>query len=106
MGDSGTTGEKTLNTGNHTVGETAGRHRPDDYSSIICKADNGTGATVASAPARQRAADRDCHQRLRHRLHDHQHPQTGKLEVQKKINPTTDGGLFDLQIDSGQARRW
>ena len=45
-----TTGEKTLNTGDHTVSETADDETSlDDYTSAIeCKATNGTGAVVAS----------------------------------------------------------
>ena len=40
---------ETLNTGDHTVGETAvvGTDLADYAKSIVCKADNGTGATVA-----------------------------------------------------------
>ena len=77
VGHNGSTGEETLNTGNHTVGEIAGTSTDlDDYQkSIECRADNGTGAVVASA-----AADNagpltvQRHDRLRHRLRDHQHP--------------------------------
>ena len=49
VGDGGSTGEETLNTGDHTVGETAviGTDLADYAKSIVCKDDNGTGATVA-----------------------------------------------------------
>ena len=41
-----------MNTGNHTVGETAGTDTDlaDYQKSIECKADNGTGAVVAARP--------------------------------------------------------
>ena len=50
VGDGGTTGEKTVTPGNHTVGETAGTGTSlSDYtSSIECKGNNGAGAVVAS----------------------------------------------------------
>ena len=77
VGNDGSTGEETLNTGNHTVGEIAGTSTDlaDYQKSIECKADNGTGAVVASVAGRQRRpAERAGHDRLRHRLRDHQHP--------------------------------
>ena len=51
VGDGGTTGERNVNTGTRTVGETAGTSTDlDNYtSSIVCKADNGNGATVAQS---------------------------------------------------------
>ena len=50
VGDGGSTGEETLNTGDHTVGEIAGTDTDlaDYQKSIECKADNGTGAVVAT----------------------------------------------------------
>ena len=50
VGNGGSTGEETLPTGNHTVGEVAGTSTDlaDYQKSIECKADNGTGAVVAS----------------------------------------------------------
>ena len=51
VGHNGSTGEETLNTGTHTVGEVAGASTDlaDYQKSIECRADNGTGAVVASA---------------------------------------------------------
>ena len=51
VGDGGTTGEKTLTTGTHSVGETAGTSTSlSDYvSSIECRGANGTGSVVATA---------------------------------------------------------
>ena len=50
VGDGGTTGEETLNTGDHTVGESAvvGTDLADYAKSIDCKDDNGTGSVVAN----------------------------------------------------------
>ncbi len=50
VGDGGSTGEQTVNTGSHTVGETAGTAPAlaDYQKSIVCKDDNGTGTTVAA----------------------------------------------------------
>ena len=49
VGDGGTTGDQVVNTGSHTVGETAGTDTDlGDYTkSIVCKANDGTGQTVA-----------------------------------------------------------
>ena len=77
VGDSGSTGEETLNTGNHTVGEVAGTGTDlDDYQkSIECRGDNGTGAVVASVAADNAGPlHGQRHNRLRHRLRDHEHP--------------------------------
>ena len=66
VGDGGSTGEETLNTGSHTVGETAGTDTDlaDYQKSIECRADNGTGAVVAKHHRRQRrSADRAGHDR-------------------------------------------
>ena len=48
VGDGGSTGEETLNTGTHTVGEMAGTNTDlaDYQKSIECNADNGTGAVA------------------------------------------------------------
>ena len=50
VGDSGNTGLMTLSTGTHTVGETAGTATTlaNYASAIVCKANDGAGATVAS----------------------------------------------------------
>ena len=77
VGHNGSTGEETLNTGTHTVGEAAGAGTDlaNYQKSIECRADNGTGAVVASVRTRQRRpAGRERHDRLRHRLRGHEHP--------------------------------
>ena len=45
VGDGGTTGEETLNTGTHNVGEAAGTGTTltNYQKSIVCKTNNGTG---------------------------------------------------------------
>ena len=60
VGDGGTTGEQTLNTGDHTVGETAGTGTDlADYAkSIVCKDDNGSGAVVATGSTLARSTSR------------------------------------------------
>ncbi len=56
VGDGGTTGEQTLDTGDHTVGESAviGTDLADYQKSIECKDDNGTGSVVATTTERRR----------------------------------------------------
>ena len=76
MGDGGSTGEETLNTGTHNVGEAAGTSTDlDDYQKSISCVDTANGnAAVASHDRRQRgAAGRERHLWLRHRVHDHEH---------------------------------
>src|SRR3954452_17029277 len=105
-GDGGTTGEKTLNTGDHTVGEIAGTTTPatvlSNYQkSIECKASNGSGAVVASVSADSAGpltvpvgSGDDIVCTITNTR------ETGKLEVVKDLIPTADGGRFDLQIDA------
>ena len=102
VGDSGSTGEETLDTGDHTVGETAGTGTDlaDYQKSIVCRDDNGTGAVVAGTTGDDGGpltvpvtTDSDIVCKITNSR------DTGKLEVQKDLSPTTDGGLFNLQID-------
>ena len=102
VGDGGSTGEETLNTGDHTVGETAGTDTDlaDYQKSIECKDDNGAGAVVASTTGDDAGpltvsvtTDSDIVCVITNTR------ETGKLEVQKDLSPSTDGGLFNLQID-------
>ena len=50
VGDGGNTGSLAVSVGAHTVGETAGASTSlGDYTSeIVCRADDGAGAVVAS----------------------------------------------------------
>jgi uncharacterized repeat protein (TIGR01451 family) len=104
VGDGGTTGEQTLTSGNHTVGETAGTATSlGDYgSAIVCKADNGAGATVASGTNAgpltvnvTGGSDIVC------TITNNRLP--GKLEVVKDLDPSSDPGKFNLQIDGATA---
>ena len=76
MGDGGTTGEQTLNTGTHNVGETAGTSTDlADYQKSISCVDTANGNAPAGSTSGDsaRATERERHDRLGHRLHDHQH---------------------------------
>ena len=103
VGHNGTTGEQALNTGTHSVGETA-----------------GTGTSLATTQL-HRVQGRQRHG-CRRRLRPGAGPldvsvtsgsdivcvitntrDTGKLEVKKALSPTTDPGLFNLQIDGSTA---
>ena len=102
VGDGGTTGEKILPTGTHTVKEIAGTSTSlSDYtSSIQCKDNNGAGSTVASSTDAgplnvnvTKGSDIVCTiTNVRN---------TGKLEVTKSIASNPANGLFTLQIDAG-----
>jgi Domain of unknown function DUF11 len=101
-GDGGTTGEKTVNTGVHTVGEIAGSvGDPADYQkSIVCKDQNGTGTTVASVapdsagPLNVTVGYQDDIVCTVTNVRE-----TGKIEVVKDLQPANDPGRFDLQVD-------
>ncbi len=101
VGDGGSTGEEPLNTGTHNVGEAAGTGTSlSNYAkSIVCKSDNGSGSTVAQSsgsagPLNVAVGFGDdivCTITNTRK--------TGKLEVVKKLNPSTDPGKFNLQIN-------
>jgi hypothetical protein len=101
VGDGGSTGEQVLNTGNHTVRETAGTGTSlTNYAkTIVCKGSNGTGSIVAQSsgspgPLTVNVTDgSDIVCTIKNIR------KTGKLEVVKKVNPTNDAGRFDLRID-------
>ena len=60
VGDGGSTGEETLNTGTHNVGEAAGTGTSlTNYSkSIVCKTNNGTGVDRRPELGFRRPAER------------------------------------------------
>ncbi len=102
VGNNGSTGEQTVNPGNHTVGETAGTSTSlgDYQKSIVCKAGNGSGSTVAQTSGDDGgpltvpvASNDDIVCTITNTR------ETGKLEVKKSLSPTDDPGLFNLQID-------
>ncbi len=100
--DGDTTGEKTLNTGTHTVGEIAGSvgALSDYQKSIVCldtanqnqqvAATNGDDGGPLNVPVTH-GSDIVCTiTNVR---------ETGKLEVVKDLDPGTDTGRFNLQIN-------
>ncbi|MSX11559.1 MAG: hypothetical protein F2811_03380 [Actinobacteria bacterium] len=96
--DGGTTGQQTVNTGNHQVGESNGTNTGlDNYtSSILCKDGNstvasGSGTSLSPVPV---ADGKDIICTITNTR------KTGKLTVKKSLSPSTDPGLFNLQIDS------
>ncbi len=101
VGDGGTTGEQTLNTGTYTVAETAGTGTDlaDYASSITCL--DAAGATVAgptagSGPLNVSVTDgADIVCTITNTR------ETGKLELVKDLSPATDPGLFNLAITQG-----
>src|SRR5207247_53546 len=102
VGDGGSTGEQTLDTGDHTVGETAGTSRSEErrVGKDGSKRENGTGAiddhddddnTSALTVPVAYGDDIGCtitNER-----------ETGKVEAVNKRNPTSDAGKSNLQID-------
>ena len=76
VGDGGTTTEQTLNTGTHNVGETAGIGTDlTDYQKSISCVDTANGNAAVASTTGDSAGPLDVSvTRLRHRLHDHEHP--------------------------------
>ncbi len=66
--------EQTLNTGTHTVGETAGTGTTWRTTPRRSSARTATALVAAWPEPGRRPAERQRDQRLGHRLHDHQHP--------------------------------
>ncbi|UTI64569.1 hypothetical protein NBH00_24945 [Paraconexibacter antarcticus] len=100
VGDGGTTGAQTLNTGDHTVGEAgAGTTKLSDYAASTHCVDNANGgATVSSTGgtvAVTKSADIVC------TITNTRSP--GNLTVNKTLVPAADPGKFDLQIDGATA---
>jgi hypothetical protein len=94
------TGERMVNAGNRTVGETAGTGTTlAGYASAIsCKDQNGSGSEIASAsnvgPLTVAVAqDADVVCTITNTRG------SGSIEVIEKLDPATDPGRFDLQID-------
>src|SRR4029079_10887860 len=97
VGDGGTTGEQTVNTGTRTVGETAASGSLTNYTiAISCKDQNGTGSVVASGtnagplnvPV---AAGDDIVCTITNTR------KTGTITVTKHLSPNTDPGKFNLK---------
>src|ERR1051326_6128001 len=99
--DGDTTGAKTVSTGTNTVSEIAGSAGVlSNYTAaIVCKDNNGAGATVASGsnsgPLNVTVNAGDVIVCTITNTRD-----TGTIEVKKTLAPTIDPGRFDLKIDS------
>src|SRR5205814_2175811 len=90
------------NTGTHTVGETAGTPTSlGDYQKSISCVDTANGDAAAGSTSgdsagpldRKSAVEGDIVCTITNTR------ETGKLEVVKDLNPSTDPGKFNLQID-------
>ena len=99
VGDGGTTGAVTVNTGDHSASEAAGTGTDlGDYNSTYsCLEDsngaspiNGSGTTTASIPVEDGDAWTCTFTNTR---------KTGSIEVVKELVPSDDTGQFNLQID-------
>ena len=102
VGDGGTTGERVVATGLHTVDETAGTGTSLTryQKSITCRDQDGTGEVVAQTTGDDggpltvdvtTGADIVCVITNTR--------ETARLEVRTALEPATDGGRFNLQID-------
>jgi Ca2+-binding RTX toxin-like protein len=93
-GNGASTGAISVNTGNHTVGETAGTNANlDDYDkSISC--DDGTSSTGDVSSLQVNVADGENVVCTITNTRE-----TGSITVTKSLNPTHDPGRFNLQID-------
>ena len=102
VGHGGTTGEQTVSTGNHTVGESAsGDTALADYASTIACLNGSTPVSATgSAPSWTvdvtKGSDIVCTITNSRR--------TGTIEVVKHLDPDDDPGKFDLLID-GSSRK-
>ena len=106
MGDGGSTGEETLNTGTHNVGETAGTGTDlTDYQKSISCVDTANGNAAVASTTGDSAGPLDVS------VDDGSDivctitntRETGKLEVVKDLIPSGDPGQFNLQIDGNTA---
>ena len=108
MGDNGTTGEQTLNTGTHTVGETAGTSTDlADYQKSISCVDTANSNAAAGSTTGDSAGPLNVSVTTGSDIvcTITNTRETGKLEVVKDLNPSTDAGKFNLQIDGSIAER-
>ena len=105
VGNGGSTGEETVSARKHEVSEKAvGGAKLDDYTtSISCRDGNGSGAEVASGGADADldvtvAAGADVVCTI---TNTKKTQATGKLEVRKELEPSSDPGRFNLFIKQG-----
>ena len=104
-GDGDSTGEKTVFTGNHTVGETAdGETSLSNYtSSIECK--NGATTVASSSDTGPLTVDVTKGADIVCTITNTRNQ--GTIQVVKDLIPSTDPGSFDLKVDGStvKARR-
>jgi hypothetical protein len=98
VGNGGTTGAVTVNTGTHTFGETAGTGTDlDNYvSSSVCLA-GSTPVTIVAGNTVNVAKDQSVVCTITNTR------KTGTLTVNKVVVPADDPGTFNLQIDGATA---
>ena len=112
VGDGGTTGEQTLNTGTHNVGETAGTGTDlADYQKSISCVDTANGNAAVASTSGDSAGPLDVSVTSGSDIvcTITNTRETGKLEVVKDLSPSGDPGKFNLQIDGSTdrgARTW
>src|SRR4029079_12582715 len=102
VGDNGSTGEETRNTGTHTVGETAGTSTSlADYQKSISCVDTANGNAAAGSTSGDSAGPLNVSVTYGSDIvcTITNTRETGKLEVVKDLNPSADPGKFNLQID-------
>jgi hypothetical protein len=100
VGDGGTTGTQTVNTGNHTVGESAGTGTSlSNYDATLSCVDKAHGAAAdTDGTVKVDAGDAwECV--ITNTRKTPPPPPTGTIKVTKKLVPATDSGKFNLLID-------
>lgn len=93
IGDNGTTGKQTLNTGSYSIGETAGTGTTlDDYATkLACQDEEGTVTVEESKVTLTDGQNITCtFTNTRN---------TGQVKLVKKLSPADDAGRFNLQLD-------
>jgi hypothetical protein len=100
VGDGGTTGTQTVNTGAHTVGESAGTGTSlSNYDSSLSCVDKAHGGAPDNDGSVQVDAGDAWECVITNTRKATPPPPTGTLKVTKKLVPAADGGKFNLLID-------
>jgi hypothetical protein len=100
VGDGGTTGTQTVNTGVHTVGESAGTGTSlSNYDSTLSCVDKAHGGAPDNDGSVQVDAGDAWECVITNTRKATPPPPTGTLKVTKKLVPAADGGKFNLLID-------
>ena len=100
VGDGGTTGTQTVNTGVHTVGESAGTGTSlSNYTSTLSCVDKAHGGAPDNDGSVQVDAGDAWECVFTNTRKATPPPPTGTIKVTKKLLPATDSGKFNLVID-------